>query len=123
MQTLKTCTSCEEELVSDVSEMTLFRAPVKPCPFIIGSVATAVVLTRSLCRNGTLEVNPKVSLVMIKEVRRIFHLYNKCNITQNHPPPHVVSSKSIGSPAAPFDTAAIIDTCRQLVSPSASHSF
>lgn len=71
--TLKTRTSCEEELVSDVSEMTLFRARVRLCPFIIVSVATAVVLTRSLCRNGTLEVNPKVSPVMIKEVRRIFH--------------------------------------------------
>lgn len=73
VQTLKTLTSCEEALVSDASEMTLFRAWAKLCPFIIVSVTAAVVLTRSLCRNGTLEVNPKVSLVMIKEVRRIFH--------------------------------------------------
>lgn len=72
MRTLETCTSCEEELVSEASEMTSFQAPVRLRPFIIVSVAAAVVLSRSLCRNGTLEVNPKVSLVMIKELGRIF---------------------------------------------------
>lgn len=105
--------ACVRRLRDDIA-----LAREKLCLFIIFIEALLLYWPGRWDHNGTLEVNLKESLV--------FFLYNATLFPNIFSRVLDLSNPQV-KPAPPFNTTltseAIIDTCRQLVSPTASHWF